>query len=52
MTNADFNNYYPHTLKVDETVEQEHMRNRGRYELLDSRQINDYGCFFENIGIE
>jgi hypothetical protein len=52
MANAKFDNYYPHTLKVDELIEEEQKKNNNRKNLQNLNQVDDYLCVFENIGIE
>lgn len=52
MANADFNKYYPHTLKVDEIVSEEHNKNNNRKNLQNLQQFDDYICVFENTSIE
>ena len=51
MANADFNKYYPHTLKVDEIVSDEHNKNTNRKNLQNLQQFDDYICVFENTSI-
>ena len=52
MANADFNKYYPHTLKVDEMVSDENNKNNNRKNLQNLQQFDDYICVFENTSIE
>jgi len=52
MANPDFNNYYPHTLKVDEIVAEEQIKNNNRKNLQNLNHVEDYLCVFENNGVE
>lgn len=52
MANADFNNYYPHTLKVDEIAADTQQKNNNRKDLQNLNQASDYMCVFENACIE
>ena len=52
MANANFDNYYPHTLKVDEIVGDTNTKNSNRKNLQNIQQYEDYLCVLENTGIE
>ncbi len=52
MANANFNNYYPHTLKVDEIVADQQKKNNHRKNLQNLNEVDDFMCVFENTGIE
>ena len=46
------NNYYPHTLKVDEIAVDQQKKNNHRKNLQNLNEVDDFRCVFENTGIE
>ena len=49
---ADINNYYPHTLKTDEYIEDDYSKNLNKNNLQNLQEDDEYICVFENLGIE
>jgi len=49
---ADINNYYPHTLKTDEYIEDDYSKNLNKNNLQNLQEDDEYVCVFENLGIE
>lgn len=49
---SNINNYYPHTLKSDEKVEDDYFKNKDINNLQNLNEADEYVCVFENNGIQ